>query len=59
MGALVSSMRHKGLSVGEVVDKWIGHKGKLLFLPSHGSPWSSSWLSSLNSLPEVSLRIRR
>lgn len=32
MGALVSSMRHKGLSVGEVVDKWIGRKGKLLFL---------------------------
>jgi len=32
MGALVSSMRHKGLSVGEVVDKWIGRKGKKLFL---------------------------
>jgi len=32
MGALVSSMRHKGLSVGEVVDKWIGRKGKRLFL---------------------------
>ncbi|MDO9509168.1 MAG: carbon starvation protein A [Thermovirgaceae bacterium] len=32
MGALVSSMRHKGLSVGEVVDKWIGRKGKMLFL---------------------------
>ncbi|HPD96770.1 MAG TPA: carbon starvation protein A [Synergistales bacterium] len=32
MGALVSSMRHKGLSVGEVVDKWIGRRGKMLFL---------------------------
>lgn len=32
MGSLVASMRHKGLSVGEVVDKWIGRKGKLLFL---------------------------
>ncbi len=32
MGALVASMRHKGLSIGEVVDKWIGRKGKMLFL---------------------------
>lgn len=32
MGALVSSIRHKGLSVGEVVNQWIGHKGKRLFL---------------------------
>lgn len=32
MGALVSSMRHDGKSVGEVVDKWIGRKGKVLFL---------------------------
>jgi len=32
MGALVSSMRHDGKSVGEVVDKWIGRKGKILFL---------------------------
>jgi len=32
MGALVASMRHDGKSVGEVVDKWIGRKGKVLFL---------------------------
>ncbi|MCF4150716.1 carbon starvation protein A [Dethiosulfovibrio sp. F2B] len=32
MGALVSSMRHDGKSVGEVVERWIGHKGKVLFL---------------------------
>lgn len=32
MGALVASMRHEGKSVGEVVDRWIGRKGKLLFL---------------------------
>ncbi len=32
MGALVSSMRHDGKSVGEVVDKWIGRRGKILFL---------------------------
>jgi len=38
MGSLVASMRHKGLSVGEVVDKWIGRKGKLLFL-------TFTWLS--------------
>lgn len=32
MGGLVSSMRHEGKSVGEVVDRWIGRKGKILFL---------------------------
>ncbi|MDI9370596.1 MAG: carbon starvation protein A [Synergistaceae bacterium] len=32
MGALVASMRHEGKSVGEVVDRWIGRKGKILFL---------------------------
>lgn len=32
MGSLVASIRHKGLSVGEVVFQWIGHKGKRLFL---------------------------
>ncbi len=32
MGALVASMRHDGKSVGEVVDKWIGRRGKVLFL---------------------------
>jgi carbon starvation protein len=32
MGSLVASVRHKGLSVGEVVDRWIGRRGKLLFL---------------------------
>lgn len=32
MAGLVSSMRHDGKSVGEVVDRWIGRKGKFLFL---------------------------
>ncbi|MDR1978744.1 MAG: carbon starvation protein A [Synergistaceae bacterium] len=32
MGGLVASMRHEGKSVGEVVDRWIGRKGKVLFL---------------------------
>jgi carbon starvation protein len=32
MGSLVASIRHKGLSVGEVVSQWIGAKGKRLFL---------------------------
>ena len=32
MGSVVSSMRHEGKSVGEVVDRWIGRRGKLLFL---------------------------
>ncbi|EHM10309.1 carbon starvation protein, predicted membrane protein [Thermanaerovibrio velox DSM 12556] len=32
MGSLVASMRHEGKSVGEVVDRWIGRKGKVLFL---------------------------
>ncbi len=32
MGALVSSMRHDGKSIGEVVDRWIGRTGKVLFL---------------------------
>ena len=31
-GAVVASMRHEGKSVGEVIDRWIGHKGKMLFL---------------------------
>jgi len=31
MGAVVSSMRHQGHSVGEVVHKWIGTRGKTLF----------------------------
>jgi len=31
-GALVASIRHKGLSVGEVVDHWIGHRAKKIFL---------------------------
>lgn len=31
MGAVVSSMRHQGHSVGEVVHKWIGSRGKFLF----------------------------
>ena len=32
MGGLVASMRHEGKSVGEVVDRWIGRRGKVLFL---------------------------
>ena len=32
MGALVASMRHDGKSIGEVIERWIGHKGKILFL---------------------------
>lgn len=32
MGGLVASMRHEGKSIGEVVDRWIGRKGKILFL---------------------------
>lgn len=32
MGALVASMRHDGKSVGEVVDHWVGRRGKLFFL---------------------------
>jgi len=32
MGALVSSMRHDGKSIGEVIDRWIGRTGKVLFL---------------------------
>jgi carbon starvation protein len=32
MGALVSSMRHDGKSIGEVVDRWVGRTGKVLFL---------------------------
>ena len=30
-GSLVASIRHKGLSVGEVVDHWIGHRAKKIF----------------------------
>lgn len=32
MGALVSSMRHDGKSVGVVIEQWIGKTGKKLFL---------------------------
>lgn len=32
MGALVASMRHDGKSVGSVIEKWIGERGKKLFL---------------------------
>ena len=32
MGGLVASMRHEGKSIGEVVDRWIGRTGKILFL---------------------------
>ncbi|MEG1603584.1 MAG: carbon starvation CstA family protein [Cloacibacillus sp.] len=31
-GAVVASMRHDGKSVGEVIDHWIGSRGKKLFL---------------------------
>ena len=32
MGAVVASIRHQGRSIGEVVDHWIGHRAKQLFL---------------------------
>lgn len=32
MGSLVASMRHDGKSIGEVIDRWIGRPGKILFL---------------------------
>lgn len=32
MGAIVSSMRHGGLSVGEVIKQWVGPRAKQLFL---------------------------
>ncbi len=32
MGALVASIRHRGMSIGEVVAQWVGKKGKRLFL---------------------------
>ena len=38
MGALVASIRHKGLSIGEVVRQWIGERGQKLFL-------AFTWLS--------------
>jgi len=38
MGALVASMRHEGKSIGEVVDRWIGRRAKMLFL-------SFAWLA--------------
>ncbi|MGC9054869.1 MAG: carbon starvation CstA family protein, partial [Candidatus Hydrogenedens sp.] len=31
-GSLVASMRHKGLSMGEVIDQWVSRKAKILFL---------------------------
>ena len=31
-GAVMASMRHDGKSIGEVIDHWIGHKAKKLFL---------------------------
>lgn len=31
-GSIVASIRHDGKSLGEVVDHWIGHRGKKLFL---------------------------
>ena len=38
MGALVASIRHKGMSIGEVVRQWIGARGHKLFL-------AFTWLS--------------
>lgn len=32
MGAIVASMRHEGKSLGEVIYRWIGKRGKTLFL---------------------------
>ncbi len=31
-GSLVTSMRHRGLSMGEVIDHWVSRKAKILFL---------------------------
>ncbi|MCF0247205.1 MAG: carbon starvation protein A [Synergistes sp.] len=31
-GAVMSSLRHEGQSVGEVINRWIGHNAKRLFL---------------------------
>lgn len=31
MGAIVGSIRHKGLSVGELINRYIGKRGKMLF----------------------------
>ena len=32
MGSIVASMRHEGKSIGEVVDRWIGRRAKMIFL---------------------------
>lgn len=32
MGSLVASIRHDGKSMGEVIRRWIGEKGRILFL---------------------------
>lgn len=31
-GSLVASIRHRGLSMGEVIDQWVSRKAKILFL---------------------------
>jgi len=38
MGALAASMRHRGKSIGEVIDHWMGRRAKQLFL-------SFTWLA--------------
>ncbi len=38
MGSIVASLRHKGMSIGEVVRQWIGARGHKLFL-------AFTWLS--------------
>lgn len=30
-GAIVGSIRHKALSIGELVNEYVGHRGKILF----------------------------
>lgn len=32
MAAIVASVRHEGKSIGEVIDRWVGRRGKRLFL---------------------------
>lgn len=32
MGATIASVRHEGKSIGEVIDRWLGRRGKRLFL---------------------------
>ena len=50
MGALVASIRHKGMSIGGVVRQWIGARGHKLFL-------AFTWLSFLTLVIAVFLEL--